>query len=198
MDSAGDFVIAYQGYDSNSHGVFAQRFNASGVAQGSIFRVNTPQADNQGAPSIAMDSAGDFVIAWQDGGTTQTAGVYAQRYNWLVRPEVQGSNTAISTVAGASNPSVAMEPTGQYVIAWQFTQTAVRRPGIEAQRFDASGNALTSVVPLSTPENYFQDTPRSRSTAKATSSWRGRATAREGRRRRWPRSSPSASTRAAR
>ena len=43
MDSAGDFVIAYQGYDSNSHGVFAQRYNASGAAQGSIFRVNTPQ-----------------------------------------------------------------------------------------------------------------------------------------------------------
>ena len=42
MDSAGDFVVAYQGYDSNSHGVFAQRFNSSGVAQGSIFRVNRP------------------------------------------------------------------------------------------------------------------------------------------------------------
>ena len=121
MDSAGDFVIAYQGYDSNSHGVFAQRFNSSGVAQGSIFRVNTPQNDNQGAPSIAMDSAGDFVIAWLDGGTTQAAGVYAQRYN--SSGVAQGGNTAISTVAGASNPSVAMEPTGQYVIAWQFTQT---------------------------------------------------------------------------
>ena len=85
MDSAGDFVIAYQGYDSNSHGVFAQRFNSSGAAQGSIFRVNTPQNDNQGAPSIAMDSAGNFVIAWLDGGTTQTAGVYAQRYNSVRR-----------------------------------------------------------------------------------------------------------------
>ena len=106
-----------------------------------------------------MDSAGNFVIAWQDGGTTQTAGVYAQRYN--SSGVAQGSNTAISTVSGASNPSVAMEPTGQYVIAWQFTQTGTT-PGIEAQRFDASGNALTSVVPLSTPENYFQDKPRGR------------------------------------
>ena len=33
MDSAGDFVIAFQGYDSNSHGVFAERFNASGAAR---------------------------------------------------------------------------------------------------------------------------------------------------------------------
>ena len=156
MDSVGDFVIAYQGYDSDSHGIFAQRYNASGVAQGSIFRVNTPQQDNQGAPSIAMDSAGDFVVAWLDGGTTQTAGVYAQRYN--SSGVAQGANTAISTVSGASNPSVAMEPTGQYVIAWQFTQTA-SSPGIEAQRFDTDRNALTSVVPLSTSENYFQVSP---------------------------------------
>ncbi len=156
MDSAGDFVIAFQGYDAYSHGVFAQRFNSSGAAQGSIFRVNTPQHDNQGAPSIAMDSAGDFVIAWLDGGTTQAAGVYAQRYN--SSGVAQGSNTAISTVAGASDPSVAMEPTGQFVIAWQFTQTGTS-PGIETQRFDADGNALTGVVTLSTPESYFQTSP---------------------------------------
>jgi Bacterial Ig domain len=153
MDSAGDFVIAYQGYDSNSHGVFAQRYNSSGTAQGGTFRVNTPQNDNQGAPSIAMDSAGDFVIAWLDGGTTQAAGVYAQRYN--SSGVAQGGNTAISTVAGASDPSVAMEPTGQYAIAWQFDQTGTAT-GIEAQRFDASGNALTSVVPLSSSETYEQ------------------------------------------
>ncbi len=164
MDSAGDFTIAFQGYDANSHGVFAQQFNSSGTSQGAIFRVNTPQTDNQGAPTIAMDSAGDFVIAWEDGGPTQNAGIYAQRYN--PSGVAQGSNTAISTVTSGSspgNPSVAMEPTGQYAIAWQFDQTAAGAgngfQGIETQRFDASGNALTSVVQLNTPENYNQGGP---------------------------------------
>jgi hypothetical protein len=133
--------------------VFAQRFNSSGVAQGSIFRVNGPQNDNQGAPSAAMDSAGNFVIAWEDGGSTQTAGVYAQRYN--SSGVAQGGNTAISTATGAANPSVAMEPTGEFVVAWQFEQQGTAT-GVEAQRFDASGNALTSVVVLSTPESYEQ------------------------------------------
>jgi Bacterial Ig domain len=156
MDSTGDFAIAFQGYDANSHGVFAQRFNASGTAKGSIFRVNTPQNDNQGAPTIAMDTAGDFLIAWLDGGSSQTAGVYAQRYN--SSGVAQGLNTPISTVAGASNPSVAMEPTGQFVVAWQFTQSGTS-PGIEVQRFDAVGNSLTSVVPVSSPESYSQFSP---------------------------------------
>ena len=48
MDSAGDFTIAYQGYDANSHGIFAERFNASGVSQSGIFPVNTVTTGNQG------------------------------------------------------------------------------------------------------------------------------------------------------
>ncbi len=163
MDTAGDFAITYQGYDANSHGIFAERFNSSGVSQGSgIFPVNTVTTGNQGAPTIAMDSAGDFVIAWEDGGQAQPAGIYAQRYN--SSGVVQGGNTAISTVASGStspaNPSVAMEPTGQYAIAWQFNQTASGVgngfQGVETQRFSATGTALTSVIQLNTPENYNQ------------------------------------------
>ncbi len=168
MDSEGDFVIAWQGYDSDHHGIFAQQFNASGTPQGNTFRVNNLEADSQVAPAIAMDSAGDFAIAWQDGGPLngnpgQTAGIYSQRYTYNAGsggPTVHGVNTAISTAAGAANPSVAMEPTGQSVIAWQYTQKVNSQnddfTGVEAQRFDASGNALTGVVVLSTPEDYDQ------------------------------------------
>ena len=158
MDSAGDFTIAFQGYDASSLGIFAQQFNSSGVSQGAIFRVNTPQSDNQGAPTIAMDSAGAFVIGWEDGGTTQAAGVYAQLYS--SSGVAQGGNTAIST-GGAANPSVAMEPTGQFAFAWQFPQpvSLVDSQGIETQRFDASGNSLSGVVQLNTPEHYFQVNP---------------------------------------
>jgi hypothetical protein len=160
MDSAGDFTIAFQGYDANSHGVFAQRFNSTGASQGAIFRVNTPTTDNQGAPTIAMDSVGDFVIGWQDGGTAQAPGIYAQRYN--SSGVAQGGNAAISTVVSGTspgNPSVAMEPTGQYAFAWQFNQTTVvgnNFQGVETQRFGATGAALTSVIQLNTPENYEQ------------------------------------------
>jgi hypothetical protein len=164
MDSAGDFVVAYQGYDAGSRGIFAQQFNSSGASQGPIVRVNTPQADNQNSPAIAMDSGGSFVIAWQDGGNAQTTGIYAQRYTYTAGtagPTAVGDNTLISSDAGAGNPSVAIEPTGQYVIAWQFTQTVSGDdfPGIEAQRFDASGNSLTGVVPLSSSESYDQVGP---------------------------------------
>ena len=166
MDSAGDFTIAYQGYDANLLGIFAQRYNSSGVAQGSTFGVNSVTTGSQSGPAIAMDSAGDFVIAWQDGGQAQNPGIYAQRYN--SSGVAQGGNTAISTIApgGVSSPanaSVAMEPTGQYVIAWQYTQTASGTgngfQAIGAQAFDLVGNALTGTIAVSAAANEAQGNP---------------------------------------
>jgi hypothetical protein len=84
MDSAGDFVIAWESggnQDGSFYGIFAQRYNAAGVEQGSEFQVNTFTPNTQSSPSVAMDAAGDFVIGWtsqnQDG---SSLGIFAQRY----------------------------------------------------------------------------------------------------------------------
>ena len=90
MDAEGDFVIAWSSVneDGSDEGVYAQRFNANGLAAGSQFQVNTYTPGIQQSPSVAMDAAGDFVIAWEsgsyDGSVAQDGsgfGIYAQRYN---------------------------------------------------------------------------------------------------------------------
>jgi hypothetical protein len=80
-DAEGDYVIAWQsgGQDGDGNGIYAQRYSAAGAAQGSEFRVNTHTSGNQQAPAVAMDSTGDFVIAWQsDGQDGDGNGIYAQ------------------------------------------------------------------------------------------------------------------------
>ena len=65
------------GQDGSGFGVYAQRYNASGAAVGSEFRVNTTTASNQSAPSVAVDADGDFVVAWQSSGQDGSSfGVY--------------------------------------------------------------------------------------------------------------------------
>ncbi len=63
---------------------YAQRYNATGVAQGAEFRANTFTTDRQYRSSVALDTDGDFTIAWESGyGMSQdgdSAGSYAQRY----------------------------------------------------------------------------------------------------------------------
>ena len=86
MDAAGDFVITWQSNQQDGPGtgwdVYAQRYNAAGSALGGEFRVNTTTAQDQINPSVAVDGAGDFVIAWQSQGQDGGGwGVYAQRYD---------------------------------------------------------------------------------------------------------------------
>ena len=83
MDANGNFVITWDSnnQDGSGGGIYAQRYNASGVAQGGEFRVNSTTASDQAAPVIAMSTNG-FVIAWNDSGKDGSgSGVYAQRYN---------------------------------------------------------------------------------------------------------------------
>jgi hypothetical protein len=85
MNAKGDTVVAWHIYDLDGSlsGVYAQRIDAAGFAAGDVFRVNTFTNDNQAYPSVAMDDAGDFVVAWTSYGGQDGSGlgVYAQRYN---------------------------------------------------------------------------------------------------------------------
>src|SRR6187401_2650265 len=65
----GDFVVVWQsaGQDGSGLGVFGQRFSSAGSRLGAEFQANLQIIDDQWAPSVAMDSDGDFVVVWHDG-----------------------------------------------------------------------------------------------------------------------------------
>jgi hypothetical protein len=64
MNASGAFVViwASAGQDGDLMGAYAQRYNASGVAQGGAIAVNTTTTGNQWPDSVAMDAAGNFVV----------------------------------------------------------------------------------------------------------------------------------------
>src|SRR5262249_8421631 len=65
-DAAGNFVITWtsNNQDGSGRGIYAQRFSALGVPQGSEFRVNTTTANDQLFSSVAMAPNGNFVVVW--------------------------------------------------------------------------------------------------------------------------------------
>jgi len=57
VDADGDYVVTWSsnGQDApGDNGVYAQRYNAAGVAQGSEFRVNSTTAGGQRSSTVAM------------------------------------------------------------------------------------------------------------------------------------------------
>ncbi|MBI1347631.1 hypothetical protein GC163_15225 [bacterium] len=142
MDAGGDFVITWASYDQDGsgYGIFAQRYDSAGVAQGGEFRVNTRASNEQTSPSVAMDADGDFVITWQSFGQDGNKyGVYAQRYN--AAGVAQGSEFRVNTTTTLSQlySSVAMDTDGDFVITWSSENQDGNFFGIFAQRFNAAG-----------------------------------------------------------
>ncbi len=144
MDSDGDFVVAWQSLiqDGSSNGIYAQRYNSAGVVQGAEFRVNTWTTSAQTAPSVAMDSDGDFVVAWQSGGQDGSGyGIYAQQYNSA--GVAQGAEFRVNTwtTYGQISPSVAMDSDGDFVVTWESRLQDISLYGVYAQRYNSAGMA---------------------------------------------------------
>lgn len=148
IDAAGDFVVTWNSFfqDGDLFGVYAQRFNSSGVAQGGEFLVNTYTTGSQLGTKIAMDATGDFVITWSGYGPVvgplgKHGGVYAQRYD--ASGVAQGGNFKVDpATALGSSPSIAMDQTGDFVITYSSSS------GDAAQRYNAAGTAVGSPISI--------------------------------------------------
>jgi len=114
-------------------------------ALGGEFRVNTTTLGNQGSPAVASAADGGFVIVWE----SETAGgslsdIYAQRFAADGSP--LGSEFRVNTriVGRQTNAAVAMNASGEFVVAWNSATHLAAGNGVFAQRFAADGSPLGS------------------------------------------------------
>ncbi|HUQ72672.1 MAG TPA: cadherin domain-containing protein [Planctomycetaceae bacterium] len=159
MDADGDYVITWssKGQDGSGYGVYAQRYNAAGVALGNEFRVNSYTTVEQRYSMVAMDADGDFAVTWtsnnQDG---SNSGIYAQRYN--AAGVAQGSEFRVNTytTGNQQHSTVAMDADGDFVVTWQSQDQDGDGFGIFAQRYNAAGVAQAVEFQVSTYTTDYQ------------------------------------------
>jgi hypothetical protein len=146
-DADGNFVIAWMDNRVHSWDIYCQRFDASGRALGSNEPVNDDgnyDAD-QRSPAMAMNSRGDYVIAWMS----------FQGWDFGVRYQVFDSDghrvgkiRAPYRAIGGDRPAVAMDESGRFVIAWwedayyDIDGVSTIISDVYMERFDAGGNSL--------------------------------------------------------
>jgi hypothetical protein len=147
MDAKGDFVVSWtQSPGAAGSDVFAQKFNANGVAINGVVPVGVGTfAESQ--PSVAMDANGDFVVVYTRGTINTTPNVFAKVYN------VNSQPLSVESVANTANhtdaPSVAMTPGGQFDVAFVDLPSPPLSTVHEVfvDRFAFNG-ALLSVAPI--------------------------------------------------
>ena len=145
MDADGDFVVTWTSYVASyptGYDILGQRFNAEGVAQGSEFQINEVTGGWQVRQAVAMDADGDFVVAWEDNGQDGSyAGIFARQFDagGVARGGEFQVNT--TTMDQQSDPAVAMDADGDFVVTWQSLDSIdyADGPYVRGQRYDRTG-----------------------------------------------------------
>jgi hypothetical protein len=161
MSASGDFVVVWTSYgqDGDGAGIFGQRFDASGNKLGSEFQVNTYTTGQQNYPAVAMNAAHQFVVAWQSNGQDGSGyGVFARLYDATGTP---GSEIPVNTFTTANQrqPSVAMDRSGNFVVAWDSVGQDGSLDGVFGRRFDPSGAPLGGEFQINTYTTDVQNHP---------------------------------------
>ncbi len=119
-DGTGRFVVTWTGADADSEGVYYRRFNADATSIDlTEVLINTHTAGGQMDVHLAVNSAGDGVVAWHgDSALDAGHGVVARRFSMdggLIGSEVQLNETLLGSQLDAR---VAINQSGDFVVTW--------------------------------------------------------------------------------
>lgn len=142
----GAFVVVWESEGRESptnRGVFGQRYDSAGIAQGTEFPVNSYTPGMQRAPAVAATPDGAFFVAWESQGQDGSYfGVFGQRYDSMGLP--QGTEFQINSYTSGFQkaPAVAAATDGSFVVVWEsyFSQDGSDH-GVFGQRYDSAGKA---------------------------------------------------------
>lgn len=151
VSATGDFVVAWESapQDGSDFGVFAQRFAADGSKLGDELQVNTYTTGTQWDPSVAIDGAGNFVVAWHgEVGSTTSFEVFARRFDPTGAPLTEEFQVNTYTTNYQGNTSVAAAETGEFLVVWESEGQDQSDGGIFGQIYDAAGQAVGDEIQI--------------------------------------------------
>lgn len=145
MDAAGNSVITWTDSRNGYSDIYAQRYDSSGSAIGSNFKVNEPWvAVYMEHSDVAMNRSGSFVVTWDFYWTgTSYRYLYAQRFDSSGAP--LGTNFKVNDLLQSTwqhFPAIAMDDSSKFVITWQDLRNG--NWDIYAQRYKPSGAYFSS------------------------------------------------------
>jgi hypothetical protein len=134
-DAAGNVVVTWDSrHDGDGAGAFAQRFGSTLARRGGEFQVNSYTSGSQYRPRLAVDGAGNVLVAWTGSGQGDLNGVFAQRFGGIVPAALAVDTASTST----SDGNRVLEP-GESV----DLRPSWRNVNGSAQAFDGAASQFT-------------------------------------------------------
>ncbi|MBU1627918.1 hypothetical protein KKB18_11160 [bacterium] len=171
LSDNGQFVIAWQSSTTSqgsSSGICAQRYDENGIAAGSEIVVFTVSGYRPKYPSVAIDSRGKFVIAWEcetGGYPYEDNDIYAQRFysdGSKLSDPFRVNNYGLGD---QTSPSCGVSGDGNIIIAWEYENFETKVHNVFANYFNFNPTPVPTTLitetpyPTPTPSRTFIRTP---------------------------------------
>jgi hypothetical protein len=151
------------GQDGDGSGVYARQLGASGPLGGET-QVAASPAGGQRRPAVAIQPSGHVVVAWEgpDGSGT---GVFVRRFATDLNAPGSEVRANAATAGFQSGPSLAVDGSGNVIVAWEASGRDGSASGIVARRFDRFLLPLTGEIDVNATTAGLQSRPRVASAA---------------------------------
>ena len=156
MSRFGRFVAAWM-EERDGGSIYGQVYDSAGNVVGTNFKAN----DNTGSaymgyPAVACDSAGNFVVAWEDGRAGNDVDIYAQRFDQ--NGNKLGGNFVADNAPPRTDqysPSCAIDPQGRIIILWNDWRAPGFNPEIYVQRYYVDGSPCSGNAIINDPDLFY-------------------------------------------
>ena len=155
VSAAGDgsFVVVWDDEDNSleppdpdGRGVLARRFDAAGNGLDSPFLVNTYTTDDQENADVAVDAAGNFVVAWESVGSADSSNrsIQAQRFDAAGVKLGDEFRVSFNTLEDNLDPAVAIEDDGDFTVVWAGPGFLPGSKNLIGRRYASDGSFIES------------------------------------------------------
>ncbi|WP_424990889.1 Ig-like domain-containing protein [Fluviibacterium sp. S390] len=147
--NTGGYVVVWTDAfsDGSGAGIFFQRYDVNGAAQGGETQANVQTSSTQDEPDVAVLADGRFVVTWKSNtsgaaGDGSSFGIFARVFNANGTPDTGEFQVNTTTNGWQGTPAIGATADGGFVIAWEENSGSDGSGvGIAAQRFDATATA---------------------------------------------------------
>jgi hypothetical protein len=146
MNSAGDFIIAWEQGDGDGEGIWLRRYSSGGMSLGSEFQVNLYTTQRQTYPSVSIEKDGSFIVVWNSFNQDLDGwGMFGRRYDpvGLGQGEEFQVNTYTNSQQRSWQHAVSLGPEGDFMVAWMSQTQDGSGYALIARRFGSDGQALS-------------------------------------------------------
>ncbi len=144
-EANGQFVITWVGFGAGGPGIWTRTFDASGTPTTGEIHVNQgPILTVLPLSAVAINGAGEFVVAWEGVTTLPYQGIFARQFDSKGQP--LGPQFPVSN--GGTNdrrdPQIASDRAGNFLITWTAQNGDGDADAIGARAYDRFGTPTSS------------------------------------------------------